>query len=228
MFRAIAILFCFSVSAWSQLFSYRSPNGQLIITDKRISKPGYKLLDKYVPPVVKERQANTYKRPHSKYQLSMEQLDGFVYPIAKSYGVDPELVKAVIQIESSRNYRALSNKGAIGLMQLIPDTASRFGVSDPWDPRQNIKGGVKYLRFLLAYFEGNVDLALAGYNAGEHAVDRHGGIPPYKETRRYVVKVRRYFDDKLTSYDDSIPYRSVLCSRPGKRPVKPVARLQSK
>lgn len=213
-------------SAWAQLYSYKSPQGQLIITDRPMDKPGYKLVDKYIPKRVIEEQKKAY-RPNSKYQLSHDQIDGLVYPIARAYGVDPDLVKAVIEVESSRNYRARSNKGAIGLMQLIPDTADRFGVSDPWDPRQNVKGGIKYLQFLLAYFEGDVNLALAGYNAGEHAVDRYGGIPPYRETRRYVAKVRRYYQDEKTSFKASVPYRSVLFDRPGKGPVKPVARLNN-
>ncbi|MCB1042365.1 MAG: lytic transglycosylase domain-containing protein [Acidobacteria bacterium] len=219
----------FSMLLWgscllAQLFSYKSPNGQLVITDRPIKKPGYKLVDKYIPKEVKaaERRATPL---NSKYQLSWDQIDGLVDPIANAYGVDPELVKAVIEIESSRNYRALSNKGAMGLMQLIPDTAKRFGVADAWDPRENIKGGIKYLKFLLGYFEGDVNLTLAAYNAGEHAVDKYGGVPPYRETRRYIKKVRQFYQDEITTYDPTIGYRSVLCSRPGKGPVKPVAQL---
>ena len=112
---------------------------------------------------------------------------------SKKYGVRAELVHAVIQAESAYNPRAVSHAGAVGLMQLMPATAKRFGVSDSKNPRQNIDGGVRYLRFLLDYFNNNLKLAVAGYNAGENAVIKHGRkIPPYKETRRYVAKVMKY------------------------------------
>lgn len=108
------------------------------------------------------------------------------------YGVDAGLVEAVMATESAFNPFAVSHAGAIGLMQLMPDTARRFEVDDIFDPRQNVLAGCRYLSFLLARFEGDIDLALAGYNAGENAVTRHGGVPPYRETRNYVRKVRRY------------------------------------
>ena len=90
-------------------------------------------------------------------------------------------MQAVIQVESNYNPKAVSRKGALGLMQLIPSTARRYGVSDPFDPQQNIEGGVRHLRDLLDIFEGDLNLALAGYNAGVNAVSRYGGIPPYRE-----------------------------------------------
>ncbi len=103
--------------------------------------------------------------------------------------VSPALVLALISVESSGKVAAESNKGAQGLMQLIPDTAARFGVTDATDPKQNIKGGVAYLSWLLKEFNGDPILALAGYNAGEGAVRKHDGVPPYAETRAYVPKV---------------------------------------
>jgi soluble lytic murein transglycosylase-like protein len=103
--------------------------------------------------------------------------------------VSPALVLAVMAVESAGQARAVSHAGAQGLMQLIPDTAARFGVTDPFDPRQNIAGGVAYLDWLLAEFDGDPLLALAGYNAGEGAVQRNNGVPPFAETRDYVPKV---------------------------------------
>ncbi len=109
--------------------------------------------------------------------------------LAPGYGLDPELVLAVIETESNFNPNALSPKNAQGLMQLIPETATRFGVQDVWDPEQNLRGGMAYLSWLLDRFEGDLELALAGYNAGEGAVERHGGIPPYQETQAYVSRI---------------------------------------
>jgi len=108
---------------------------------------------------------------------------------ALEHRVSEALILAVIAVESNGRVRAKSNTDAHGLMQLIPATAKRFGVSNVYDAAQNIEGGAAYLNFLLAEFEGDVILALAGYNAGEGAVAKHGGVPPYAETRDYVVKV---------------------------------------
>ncbi|MFE8032838.1 lytic transglycosylase domain-containing protein [Thiohalocapsa marina] len=112
---------------------------------------------------------------------------------AERYGIDPELVHAVIRAESSYNPRAKSPAGACGLMQLMPATAERFGVHDIWDPAQNIRGGVAYLRVLFERFDGDLRLVLAAYNAGEGAVEKYGNrVPPYRETRAYVQKVMGY------------------------------------
>lgn len=118
-----------------------------------------------------------------------------IYDIAKTHDVSPELIKAVIKVESNFNYKAVSPKGAQGLMQLMPATAKRFGVTDSFDPKDNIQGGVKYLAYLFDEFgEENLDLVLAGYNAGEQAVRKYGNqIPPYKETQQYVKKVKAHF-----------------------------------
>ncbi|MCD9045871.1 lytic transglycosylase domain-containing protein [Luteimonas sp. MHLX1A] len=108
---------------------------------------------------------------------------------AQEFGVEEAIVRAVMHAESAFNPNALSRAGAQGLMQLMPATAQRFGVSNAFDPAQNIRGGVKYLAWLLKRFNGDLTLAAAGYNAGEGAVDRHGGVPPYSETQRYVQRV---------------------------------------
>lgn len=117
-----------------------------------------------------------------------------VHDLAPAYGLDPELVLAVVEVESNYNPTALSPKNAQGLMQLIPETAERFGVRDVWDPEQNLRGGMAYLRWLLNQFDGDVKLALAGYNAGESSVLRHRGVPPYDETQDYVDRIARKLD----------------------------------
>jgi soluble lytic murein transglycosylase-like protein len=116
-------------------------------------------------------------------------LEPLIQRQSDSQNLDPKLVKAVIQVESGYNHKALSNKGAMGLMQLMPDTASLFNVRNAFDPEENLRAGTRYLRQLLDRFAGRVELALAGYNAGPGAVEKHGGVPPYAETRDYVKQV---------------------------------------
>jgi hypothetical protein len=117
-------------------------------------------------------------------------LDRIVRDAAARHQLDPALVKAVISTESGWNPQAVSRKGAVGLMQLIPGTAQRFGVGNPFDPAQNVEGGATYLKTLLDRYNGDLSKSLAAYNAGEHAVDANRGVPPYWETQRYVQKVQ--------------------------------------
>jgi TPR repeat protein len=124
--------------------------------------------------------------PHS---AEAAKVVGLVRALAPKYSLDPNLVLAVIAVESNFNPTAVSPKKAQGIMQLVPETAERFGVHDVWNVEQNLRGGMAYLRWLLNYFNGNVKLALAGYNAGEKAVERHGGVPPYAETQEYVQRI---------------------------------------
>jgi len=121
-------------------------------------------------------------------------VDGFIVESGRRNLVDPKLLYAIMHQESTFKPRALSNKGARGLMQLMPGTAVRFGVNSIWDPKQNIEGGSRYMRFLLDTFDGNVELALAGYNAGEGAVMKYGNrIPPYSETQEYVRRISKRY-----------------------------------
>lgn len=122
---------------------------------------------------------------------------------ADRFNLDPALVKAVIKVESDFNPQVVSQKGAQGLMQLMPATALELGVSDPFDPGQSIYGGTYYLRRMLDTFDSNLDHALAAYNAGATAVQRYGGIPPYDETEKYVLKVKKY-RDYFTQFSDQI------------------------
>ena len=125
-------------------------------------------------------------------------LVSLVDTISANHGIDPALVRAVIKTESNFNRWAVSNKGARGLMQLIPETGARYGVRDFFDPQQNVEGGVQYLKFLLEKFNGNLDLSLAAYNAGENLVERLGRIPPIAETTNYVRKVRANYVKRPT------------------------------
>ncbi len=129
------------------------------------------------------------KQVHAK----ADQYDRHISKYTKKYKVDINLVKSVITAESCFKRKALSSAGAQGLMQLIPDTADRFGVTDSYDPQQNIRAGVKYLKFLLDRYNGDMKKSIAAYNAGEGAVDRYKGVPPYKETRQYVKNVLKIY-----------------------------------
>ena len=116
-------------------------------------------------------------------------LDWIIYRAGQKSGVDPRFIHAVIKQESKYNSKAVSPVGAQGLMQMMPATAERFGLKDPFDPAANVAAGTKYLKWLLKRFDGDVSLALAGYNAGEGAVDKYKGVPPYSETQNYVKKI---------------------------------------
>jgi soluble lytic murein transglycosylase-like protein len=123
--------------------------------------------------------------------ISNPELEKMVDRIAVEQGVESPLVHAVIRAESNYNPNAVSPKGAQGLMQLIPSTARRFGVSNPFDVAENIQGGVRYLRFLLDHYQGDYPKAIAAYNAGEGAVNKYHGVPPYTETQTYVRRVAK-------------------------------------
>jgi soluble lytic murein transglycosylase-like protein len=126
--------------------------------------------------------------------VTSAEFDELIRSASDRYNVDPNLIRAIIKTESDFNINARSNKGAMGLMQLMPDTARLHNVSDAYDPNENVEGGVRHLRMLLERYQGNLELSLAAYNAGAGAVEKHGGIPPYNETREYVRKVLRFYD----------------------------------
>jgi hypothetical protein len=171
-----------SSAAEAQVYTRRNVNGVLEATnvpdraDYRLTYPGKGVL--------------IHSRSWRLRPSYGGQFDHHILAAAGQYGVAVELVRAIIQAESDFDHLAVSSKGARGLMQLMPATARQMGVSDAFEPRQNVFGGVKYLRLLLDMFGGDVSLAAAAYNAGENAVLRYGGIPPFRETRRYVDKVQ--------------------------------------
>ena len=149
-----------------------------------------------------EAAATRYKQLIDTVQK--KQIMAIVQRLAPQYGIHPGLAYAVIRAESNFDPQAVSVKNAQGLMQLIPETAARFKVSQPLDPEQNIRGGLSYLRWLLAYFKGDVPLVVAAYNAGEGAVDRFKGVPPYPETQGYVKRIQEVFSLPLHPFDARI------------------------
>ena len=153
------------------------------------------------------RELKKDKQLRTKLQLSSSvnpaEYDHIISTCATKYGVNPALIKAVIHAESGYNPNAVSRKGASGLMQLMPGTAKDLQVGDPFNPRENINGGSRYLRFLLDLFNNNLDLALAAYNAGPERVNQHRGIPPYLETRNYVQKVMQKYHSLKGDFSSS-------------------------
>lgn len=172
------------------IYVYQLPDGSRIISDHALKGSQYKLVRttqkvKGVGLLVASRTPQFFRTDPTSY-------DNLIAKIARQYQVDPSLVKAVVHAESAFNPYATSNKGASGLMQLMPGTAEEYGVTDIYDPAQNIRGGVRYLSDLLQQYDNKSHLAVAAYNAGPTAVQRYRGIPPYNETRNYVKKVLRY------------------------------------
>lgn len=187
-FTALAVCTAAICSASPHIYKYIDAEGVAHFTDKPDSKR-YKLVE--LTPGGLTRSGDPYD---PAFLARAAQYDAIIEAAAESAGVEPNLLRAVIIVESGFNSHAVSKRGAVGLMQLMPATAARFGVSNRYDPRQNVRGGALYLGFLINRFDRNVRLALAAFNAGEDAVDRNAGqIPPFSETLEYVPRVMRIY-----------------------------------
>lgn len=170
----------------ADIYRYEDDDGIVHFTDA----PTDKRFKVFMRDLKKDRQLRTKLQLASS--VNPAEYDQIIATCAAKYGVSASLIKAVIHAESGYNPNAVSRKGASGLMQLMPGTARSLKVSNSLDPKDNVEGGVKYLRFLLDTFRGDVSLAVAAYNAGLNKVARYGGIPPYNETRTYVNRVLSY------------------------------------
>jgi soluble lytic murein transglycosylase-like protein len=181
-----SLLLALTLAGTSQADIYRTVGPDGVISFTNNPKPGSQLYQKTEPKRAPAMPRDSSPERYTRY-------DQHIREAATLYQIPEELVRAVIKVESDFDPRAVSPANAHGLMQLIPATAERMLVTDIFDPRQNIYGGVRYLRVLANLFNGDLELTIAAYNAGEGAVIRHGGIPPYAETQEYVRKVLGYY-----------------------------------
>lgn len=189
----LAMALMYSVAWSASVFVYVNKDGDKLITDhRRAGLKGYTLVKSYdvdddFGPADRAATTRSINPVASKY-------DDLIFSKADKFGIEPALMKAIVHIESSFNPDALSPAGALGLMQLMPGTAQRYGVTSRTDPDQSLDGGGRYMRDLLLQFNHDIELALAAYNAGENAVEKYQGIPPYAETQAYVVNVMSLVD----------------------------------
>lgn len=179
-------ILCFTCTAHAEIYFYKGPNGERLISDRPMR--GYQLINKRdslenAGHILANRPISTGDATRFKSYISAASIE---------FGIDPALVEAVIQVESGFNPDAVSKKGATGLMQLMLATADQYKVKDRYNPKQNINGGIEHLRKLMDRFNGQIPLVVAAYNAGASVVEKYDGIPPYPETRQYVVKVMNY------------------------------------
>ena len=187
-----------AVPARAQIASYVDEHGKLIFVNGDSPKP------RHGSTIGNARLADAPLAPAATVATPPDRLDRIVREAAERHNMDPALLNAVISTESGWNPQAVSRKGAVGLMQLIPETAQRFGVGNPYDPAQNVEAGTTYLKTLLDRYDGDLNKSLAAYNAGEHAVDRSGGVPAFRETRQYVQKVTNAYFQPGSGRDSTL------------------------
>lgn len=179
--------------AYADIYKYVDENGVVCFTDTPFGKKTNRIMKENIDSTPAQQQPSKADSKNSTDYHSI------VHEKAANYNIDPSLIKAVIKTESNWNNRAISRKGAMGLMQLMPATAIDMNVRNPFDPEENIEGGTKYLRYLIERFNGDLTLALAAYNAGPKTVEKFGYVPPITETRQYVSKVLSLYNGK-TAY----------------------------
>lgn len=185
----ILVGFWLTQPAWADIYAYSADDGTVSLSNVP-SDSRYTIL---IPSHREVTPVAGIIRPTSK-SANKEQYNQIITEVARAYGLDSALLHAVISVESRYSPNAVSRKGATGLMQLMPEIAKRYGVTDPFDPVQNLHGGAKYLRDLLKTFNNNISLVLAAYNAGENAVVKYGNrIPPFRETENYVPRVLAFY-----------------------------------
>ena len=191
--------------AAADIYSYTDKDGTVHLSNSRkgTGNSKYKVFVK-APDKKPSRSAGAAVMPSDRSAERFTRYSEWIRQAATLYQIPEELVRAVIKCESDYDPRAVSPAGAIGLMQMIPETAMRMQVRDPFDPRENIFGGTRYLRVLANTFNGDLELTIAAYNAGEGAVARYGGIPPYEETQNYVVNVVSYYRKYRTNRGDVV------------------------
>ena len=188
---SVVILFAsVSLNVQARAYLYQMPDGSRIITDHPLINTKAKLVRRSSELT---NMGHYVARRTLRAKRQMRVLSPLIYQQSKIHDVDESLIKAVIYTESYFNPNATSNKGASGLMQLMPATAEKYGVNDLYNPRQNIIAGIKHLKYLLSRYPYKLKFAIAAYNAGENAVDKYNGIPPYKETQGYVKKVMKHY-----------------------------------
>ncbi len=214
-----------STTATAQMYQYETPDGDVLITTERQNDPGYTLIEKLSSPGSTDSSSESSSSSdsdssssataaESKYGMTPTTgsstrsfsereaaYDDLIREAADAYDVPFGFIKAVMRVESAFQYDAISHAGAMGLMQLMPATAESLGVDDPFDVRQNVFGGAKFLRILIDRYDGDINLILAAYNAGDVAVRRHDGIP-YAQTRNYVVSVYYWYEKYSAEEDD--------------------------
>jgi soluble lytic murein transglycosylase-like protein len=195
----IAVCFGTAVPARAQIYTWRDARGNLVLSNKRPGTPTT-LLPSYTVP-----KAEGVRTTRSAVAGRARAYDDLISEHSRTHGVRADLIRAVMQVESGFNPYARSPKGAMGLMQLMPSTAKQYGVKNAFNPTENVRAGVAYLRELLDRYQNNEQLALAAYNAGPGAVDKHGQtVPPYRETQSYVAQINRMATQPVTMRDHSI------------------------
>ncbi|HSO39184.1 MAG TPA: lytic transglycosylase domain-containing protein [Labilithrix sp.] len=221
----VAALVTLPLSAAADIYQWTDADGVVHFTNRPTGNPAAKVYLKGAPPSAggagstAVRPGVTPFAPQDRDPARYTRYDEHIRQAAALYQIPESLVRAVIKVESDYDPRAVSYAGARGLMQLMPETADRMQVKDINDPRENIFGGVRYLRVLANMFNGDLDLTVAGYNAGEGAVVQYGGIPPYAQTKDYVVKVTQFYRRYRTIPD--VLDASLRAPAPPTSPVTP-------